>query len=518
MLGLSIRARLALWYAAVFAISLSAVAVLLYGVVARRSLANVDASLHEAASAVGTAIEIEAEGRPARDVAGSVVREFRFRDLQVAVYDPATLSVIPGEAPEDSEDVEVDTIARGIATQTFRMEVPGFGAFLAAAPNGQATYENLASADGDVRAIALPQRIGRRFVVVGAVHRLHAHRRLLSELQIALGLGIPLLLVLATLGGYVLARQSLTPVAAMTERAAQISATTLNARLPVANPGDELGRLASVFNELLARVERAFEQQRQFMADASHELRTPVAIVSGEAELALSRDDRSAEELRAALLAIREETQGLQRTVEDLFLLARAHAGERLVEPSEMYLGELCAECVRSMRSLAVRKDMTLRYEGGNDLPMSGDEALLRRLLLNLLDNAIKYTPTGGRITVTTRAEGDSYVVDVEDTGTGVPSTVRERVFDRFYRGGRDAADAGQRAAQLVSGAGLGLAIARWIAEAHRGTLTLARSDASGSDFRLTLPASAAGRHEQNGDQSRLATLPSSSSAIHAAS
>jgi heavy metal sensor kinase len=490
--GLSIRARLAFWYAAVFAVSLGAVSVALYGVVARRSLANVDAALHEAATAVATAIEIEAEDRqPTKDVAASVVREFRFRDLQLAVYDRATATLVPGEAPAEGggDEAEVDTIARGIATQTFRMDVPDFGKFLASAPLSRPTYANLAADDGDVRAIALPHRIGSRTVIVGAVHRLHGHRRLLAGLQLSLGLGIPLLLVLSTLGGYLLARKSLQPVAVMTERAAHISATTLHERLPVANPRDELGRLAGVFNDLLARVGAAFEQQRQFIADASHELRTPVAIARGEAELALSRDERTTEELRAALRTVREEMLALQRIVEDLFLLARAHAGERLVSPSEMYLGDLCAECVRSMRTLAARKQITVRYVGSDELPMRGDEALLRRLLLNLLDNAIKYTPAGGSVTITARAENGSYVLEVADTGGGVPAESKERVFDRFYRA--------QRARELgepSSGAGLGLAIAKWIAQAHAGTLTLEKSDATGSVFRVTLPAARVSR------------------------
>jgi His Kinase A (phospho-acceptor) domain/HAMP domain len=377
-LGFSIRARLALWYATVFAASLGAVSIALYGVVARRSLANVDASLYEAATAVATAIEIEADGaRPPRDVAVRVVHEFRFRDLQVAVYDGATQTLVPGTAPAESDDTEpidegdVDSIARGIAAQAFRMEVPALGEFLSSTSStatlSRPAYTNLASTEGEVRAIALPHRIGPRVIIVGAVHRLHAHRRLLAGVRLSLGLGIPLLLLLSTLGGYLLARKSLQPVAVMTDRAAHISATTLHERLPVANASDELGRLARVFNDLLARVGAAFEQQRQFIADASHELRTPVAIVRGEAELALSRDERSADELRAALRTIREEMLALQRIVEDLFLLARAHAGERLIAPSEMYLGELCAECVRSVRTLAARKGTSVRYVGGDE-------------------------------------------------------------------------------------------------------------------------------------------------------
>jgi len=269
----------------------------------------------------------------------------------------------------------------------------------------------------------------------------------------------------------------------MTARAQQISASTLHDRLPVLNTGDELGHLASVFNELLARLDASFEQQRQFIADASHELRTPVAIVRGEAELALAREARTPEELRMALRTIEEEMQGLQRIVEDLFLLARAHAGERLLQPAELYLGELASESVRAARSLAAQKRIVLSYEGSADLPMRGDEALLKRLLLNLVDNAIKYTPEGGRVTVQSSETDASYVIDVRDTGSGIPADARARVFERFYR-----AERSRRVGEPTSGAGLGLAIASWIAEAHGGSLALASSDSSGSVFRLIVP------------------------------
>jgi two-component system OmpR family sensor kinase len=486
---LSIRARLALWYGGVFAVSLGAVAVGLYGVVARRSLANVDAALHEATSAVATALEIEAEDqRITPKLVQRVVREFRFNDLQIAVYDRAAHTLMAGEAPAGDDEIPIDTIARGIAAQRFQLHVPGLDRFLEGASVTRPTYANVAAEDegegGAVRAIALPRKFGNRTVVVGAVHGLAAHRRLLQELRLSFGLGIPLLLALSTVGGYMLARKSLKPVSVMTERAARISVSTLHERLPVARSGDELARLATVFNDLLSRLGAAFDQQRQFIADASHELRTPVAIVRGEAELALSRDDRSTEELRTALRTIGEEMQGLQSIVEDLFLLARANAGERLLSPAELYLGELCAECVRAVRSLAAQKDMQVTYEGGDELPLRGDETLLRRLLLNLLDNAIKYTERGGRVILSARAEKGTYVVDVQDTGAGIPEEARRRVFDRFYRALRS-----RNAGEPLSGAGLGLAIARSIAVAHGGDLTLERSDANGSLFRFTVPS-----------------------------
>ena len=484
---LSIRARLAAWYAGVFTLSLGVMAVTFYAVVARRSLLNVDGSLHEAASAVATALELELEGRkPFNSVAQRVVREFRFRDLQVVLYDPQTQTVAPGEAPPDdeTEQPQVDSIAHGIAAQAFKLDVPDFGAWVARASLKEPTVADLMSDDGEeVRAYAMPRVLGKRVIVVGALHRLRAHHRLLAEMQLAFGIGIPLLLILSTLGGYLLARKSLSPVAAMTARAQQISASTLHDRLPVLNEGDELGHLASVFNELLARLDAAFEQQRQFIADASHELRTPVAIVRGEAELALAKNARTPDELRLALRTIEEEMQGLQRIVEDLFLLARAHAGERLLQPAELYLGELASESVRAARSLAARKHITLSYEGSTDLPMRGDEALLKRLVLNLVDNAIKYTPDGGRVTVLSKEVEGNYVIDVRDTGNGIPPEARARVFERFYR-----AERSRRVGEPTSGAGLGLAIASWIAEAHGGSLALASTDTSGSVFRFTVP------------------------------
>jgi signal transduction histidine kinase len=240
-----------------------------------------------------------------------------------------------------------------------------------------------------------------------------------------------------------------------------------------------------VLNELFGRIATAFEQQKQLIADASHELRTPVAILSSEAELALSRD-RSVDDLRAALTEIREEALRLQHVVEDLFLLARANAGERLLAMEELYVDDLAAECVQAVQALAARKNIALDMAGERDLPCRGDASLLRRLLLNLLDNAIKYTPAGGEVRVRTARVTGGYTVSVSDTGAGVPPEARDRLFDRFFRASR-ARGSGADA----QGAGLGLAIARWIAEAHAGRLELAATGEGGSTFVLTLPSGA---------------------------
>jgi signal transduction histidine kinase len=214
-------------------------------------------------------------------------------------------------------------------------------------------------------------------------------------------------------------------------------------------------------------------------------MRTPVAIISGESELAVARHDRSLAELREALATVHEESRHLRGIVDDLFLLAQADAGERPLAPEALYLNDVVAECARAARTLAQAKNITLELcAGDDDMPLVGDEALLRRLVMNVVDNAIKYTPAGGRVVIRVQRDKEDFVVEVEDSGPGVPAESRERIFDRFYRA-RPAGLSGARPA----GAGLGLAIARWVARAHGGDLRLARSDDSGSVFRISIPA-----------------------------
>jgi two-component system OmpR family sensor kinase len=285
---------------------------------------------------------------------------------------------------------------------------------------------------------------------------------------------------------------------AMSEQARRIGAASLHGRLPAGNPHDELGRLAAAFNDLLARLDEAFAQQRRFVADASHELRTPVAVLSGEAELALAREDRPTPALRDAIAVMRDEAHRMRRIVDDLFLLARADAGDRALALEELYLADVAADVCRAAQSLARAKEVTLTLAPADDvgpfadaLPFRGDEGLLRRLLLNLVDNAIKHTPAGGAVTLAARREGDVYRLTVRDSGPGIPPGEWERVFERFYRAA-DAPRAGRARRGSVgdsSSAGLGLPIARWIAEAHGGVLRVAASGADGTTFEAVLPS-----------------------------
>jgi len=473
----SIRTRLSAWYAGAFALLLSVFALGAYAFLEHTTEARIDEYLAETAGAVAGAMEYERVSGTAFDqIIDDVLEEFRLRDIAVIVLERETNRI---------SMLDLGTRPRATSPRTHAaQQLPDLRTIMTSTRASDPTIFATASGEaGPVRVVALPYRLGTRDIVIGAARSLEAQERTLREARYALGIGIPLMLLVATAGGSLLARKSLEPVSALAEQAARIGATSLHERVVVPNPRDELGRLAAVLNDLLERLDRSFEEQRRFTADASHELRTPVAIISGEAELALSREGRSPAELRDALARVRAESDRLKQIVEDLFLLARAEAGDPIVVPREVYLGEVAADSVRALRSLAERKDVTLAFTGSEDLPFQGDEALLRRLFVNLLDNAIKYTPAGGDVTLSAERRNGDYLVTVADTGPGIPADAQPHIFDRFYRSDRD------RRASATGGAGLGLAIASWVAQTHGGSLALDRSDASGSRFIVRLPA-----------------------------
>jgi signal transduction histidine kinase len=222
------------------------------------------------------------------------------------------------------------------------------------------------------------------------------------------------------------------------------------------------------------------------MADASHELRTPVAVLRTEAEVTLSRATRTEAEYRDSVAVMRDSAQRLGRIVDDLFLLARADAGHLPLRRESLYLEDVVDQAARAVRTLANERGVRIALLPLNDSPFDGDADLLGRVLLNLLDNAIKHSPSGGTVTLALTRTSHEYHITVTDEGPGIPLDAQSHVFDRFFRA--DKARSRERG-DATTGAGLGLAIGRWIAEAHGGRLELVRSDTNGSEFLLALPA-----------------------------
>ncbi|MCU1383244.1 MAG: cusS [Acidobacteria bacterium] len=298
------------------------------------------------------------------------------------------------------------------------------------------------------------------------------------EVQEAMLVGIPIVLLLASAGGLWLATIGLRPITQMAGRAARIAPTGLE-DLGETDRRDELGQLATAFNGLVARLRAALQTQRQFMADASHELRTPVSIVRATSDVMLSREHRDEAEYREAMTIVGGQSLRLGRLVEDMLVLARADAGGYPLRPVDLYLDEVVADCRRAVDVLATERGVAIRSSGSPDIPFRGDEDLLRRLVLNVMQNAVQHTPSGGAVAVDIRQERDAVTIRVTDEGAGIPPGDQQRIFDRFVQ--LDAARRGE-------GTGLGLPIARWIAEAHHGSLVLERSGPNGTTFCVSLP------------------------------
>jgi len=301
----------------------------------------------------------------------------------------------------------------------------------------------------------------------------------LREILVVLVLGLPLIVVLAGLGGYVLARRALSPIDHLAGEARRITAERLHQRLSVPNEHDEIGRLAAVINDTFARLESSFDQLRRFTADASHELRTPLSVIRGIGEHAL-RETRTPPEYKDAMGSMLEEVDRLTRLVDTLLKLSRGDAGTIRLARDVLDLGDLTREVVSSLGILAEERQQRLQVVAAEDVRVSADRLVLRDAITNVVDNAIKYGPARSTINVRVDADADQATVTVRDAGPGVPAEHRERVFDRFYR-----VDEGR--SREMGGTGLGLAIAKWAVEANGGQISLDTAT-TGSVFRITLP------------------------------
>lgn len=332
-----------------------------------------------------------------------------------------------------------------------------------------------------VRLASSPHHLDNSIVILRVAHNEKAMWRELREFATVLLIGLPLGVLLAGLGGYALARKALAPIDAMTSETQKISAEDLGARLPIENQEDELGRLGAVLNAMLARLQGAFEQLRRFTADASHELRTPLTAIRSVGEVAL-QEPKGPEEYRDVIGSMLEEVDRLTRLVESLLVLSRADGNHVQLHRADTSLLSVAEEAASTLEVLAEEKRQTIDVEGDRDLVVSADRLILRHAIINLLDNAIKYSPAESSILLRVyRGEGKTAILDVIDQGSGISVEHQAYVFDRFYR-------VDKARTREWGGAGLGLSITRWAVETHGGEINLKSEEGRGTTFRVSLP------------------------------
>jgi len=451
---LTIRARLTLWFTAVAGGLLLAFCAGVLLVQGRLSRSQFDAELDTVAQTVDrvmreqleenrSLVDAAAETRRSVDVPGraTAVLDGNGRTL-AAHWRTLSRSVVPASPPVPWVASVPD---KG---RLWRIHVVRMGA-----------------AEGDYQ-----------ILTAAPLSELDRERQLLAR---TLAVSAPAALLVAAAFCWWTASRALLPLTAMAVQAEAITAQSPDRRLTAASGGDEIGQLARAFNRLLDRLAAALRTERQFIADASHELRTPVSVARTAAEVTLAAS-RSEADYRDALTVVRDQTERIGRMVDDMLALARADAEGYRLRSGPVYLDEITTECIAAFATIAAQRQISLDCATPPDILAMADAELLRQLITNLVDNALKYTPAGGRVTVTLDVHGYDAVVAVADTGCGISGGDRERVFERFVRL--------NDARESAPGAGLGLPIARRIAELHGGSLRLDDECDGGCRFVACLP------------------------------
>ena len=455
MKSFPIGARLTAWYFGILAVVLS-----LFGLAAYFGMRNsiyrtVDEELRAHMEGVRRLIE-----RTVRYEPGDLRRELREH------------SELAGNTLLQVADREGNWLYRSASTDRYEIPRPR---------EASGVPSTLVLNNVPLRVLSTEIQVGNQFYFTQAAAPLDDFYSALHRFATLLLVSIPILLLSAAAGGYWMSRRALAPVDQITQTARSISVQNLSSRLSVPRTGDELQRLSETLNSMFERLEAAFKKIIQFTADASHELRTPVAVMRTRTELSL-RKPRSAEEYRETVAQVHSELEKTSDLVERLMLLARADYGVEALQLSTADLGEIVREVCSQGRMLSEAKEIDFREQiPSRPVWVKGDAHALRRLFLILIDNAIKYTPKGGRVDVVVGQENGFAIGEVRDTGIGIAPEDLPNVFERFYR-------ADKARSRESGGVGLGLSIGRWIAEAHAGTIEVQSSLGGGSIFKLRLP------------------------------
>ena len=342
---------------------------------------------------------------------------------------------------------------------------------------------------GDGSRLLVTARVFHRFLIESG-GPMAPIETILSHLLLSLLIGVPLLGLVAVGGGLFLVGRALAPVVQIARSAEQITLHNLNERLPLTNTGDELEHLSLALNRMIVRLSEALEQNRRFLADASHELRTPLAALRGEMESVVEQT-RALPELSDRAGSALEEVDRLAKIVDALFAISRLDAGDAQQEWARFDLAAVAASTTEQMSLLAEDKGISVACEVQGQVSVEGDRARVKQVVVNLLDNAIKYTPPGGSIHLNVRAHDSKAVLEVVDTGIGIPAEALPHLFERFFRvdGARS---------REVGGAGLGLAIVKSICAAHGGKIDVTSAEGRGSRFTVELPLAPPGQRLRN--------------------
>jgi len=450
---MTLRTRLILWFAG----TLTAILLIFCGVLTwlqpKIDIAIFDRDLANDIVTVAGVLGTEAEEiGPGAEAVEGMLEELRLPRRGIAVFDPSGQLLGARWNGFDAGDV-----SSHISPETWTHVGPNGEARIRVGAATVAGRQYRIAIAGSLEDVVREGQILRRTIVVA----------------------VPIALLLAAIGGAIAATRALRPVRRMATEASAITAVDPR-RLTIVNPHDEIGTLARAFNGLIDRLHVTIDQQLRFMADASHELRTPVSVVRTAAEVTLAREGRAESDYRESFRIVGEQARRLSGMVEDMFLLARADAGQRRIVANDFYFDEIVTECVRSAQLLADARQVTIVSDVVADLSYDGDEELARQLVSNLLGNAVRYAPIGGQVWVELRIEAATLRLTVSDDGAGVALGDRERVFERFVKLDPTRTRDG--------GAGLGLSIARWVAEAHGGTLILTDAIAGRTTFEARLP------------------------------
>jgi heavy metal sensor kinase len=454
----SIRARLTGWYAVVLTLMLVVYATATFLAVRHEFVEQLDEQLHD---------EFEtAEGFLTPTPDGRIVWSGDRR-----------------HDPDNDEDRGSDVWSAG-GEPIYRSGVSAALPPVAlAAAGAQARYESIVAGGRHWRTLTGTSLVGGRSVVLRASRSEERLRAQLSEVLVVLVLGLPVVVVMAGVGGYVLARRALSPIDHLASEARRITAERLHERLSVPNQHDEIGRLAAVINETFARLESSFDQLRRFTADASHELRTPLSVIRGIGESGLG-ETRTPAEYKEAMGSMLEEVDRLTNLVDTLLRLSYGDAGTVRLSRAAFDLGLLARDVVSSLAILAEERHQRLNVDFADGAVVFADRLVLREAITNVVDNAIKYSPEASTIDIRVRQEGSEAILTVADEGRGIAAEHRERIFDRFFR-----LDEGR--SRDEGGTGLGLAIAKWAVEVNGGHITVGNGVGGGSVFRVVLPIGA---------------------------